>query len=197
MGALGGPRFDTMVVAVRGGAEQRTQNWTYPLHAWDVSQGINSSADFQAVRAHFLTAAGKQHGWRFKDHTDYSAAHTGIEKGVLAGLTSTTFQLVKRYTSGAQTLDRKILKPLAAGFELKDAGVTLTLTTHYTLNTVNGVVTTTSPRTAADLTWSGEFDVPMRYDTDALQARAVARNPTRGILMQWESIPIVELRNPG
>lgn len=193
-GAMGGPEFMTTVVKVAGGAEQRNGSWTYPLHKWDVSVGLRFQADFLAVRAFFLTMRGRLHGFRFKDLADYQAAHTGDEKGIVSGITSTTFQLVKRYTSGAQTFDRKITKPIAAGFELKNSGSTLTLTTDYTIDTVTGIVTTATSKTAANLTWSGEFDVPMRFDTDALRGRIEAKNPTQGLLHVWDAIPIVELR---
>lgn len=193
-GAMGGPEFDTTVVRAASGREARNQNWAYPRHAWDVSQGLNSQADFETLRAFFLAVGkGKKNGFRFKDWADFSAAHSGAGAGVVSGITSTTFQLVKRYTSGAQTLDRIIRKPVAAGFELKDSGTTLTLTTDYTLNATTGVVTTTAPRTAGNLTWAGDFDVPMRFDTDALRARIVSRNPATGLLHEWGEIPIVEL----
>lgn len=193
-GALGGPGFNTTVVATASGRESRNANWQYPRHAWDVSQGLNSQADFETLRAFFLAVGqGKRNGWRFKDWADYTAAHSGAGAGVVSELTTTTFQLVKRYTSGAQTLDRIISKPVAAGFELKDSGTTLTLTTDYTLNTATGIVTTTAPRTAADLTWSGEFDVPMRFDVDELRARIVSRNPATGLIHEWDAIPVVEI----
>lgn len=193
-GALGGPEFLTTVVKVQGGSEQRNGSWTYPLHKWDVSHGLRHQADFQTVRAFFLTMKGRLHGFRFKDWADYTATHTGNEKGIVSGLTSTTFQLVKRYTSGSQTADRKIVKPIASGFELKDSGSTLTLTTDYTIDTTTGIVTTATSRTAANLTWAGEFDVPMRFDTDSIRGRIEAKTATRGLLHVWESIPIVELR---
>lgn len=192
-GAMGGPEFMTTVVKVAGGAEQRNGAWSYPLHKWDVSYALKTRAEFALVRAHFLTVGGRLHGFRYLDIADYTVAHTGDEKGVVAGLTSTTFQLVKRYTSGSQTFDRKISKPIATGFELKDSGVTLTLTTDYTVNTVTGVVTTATTRTAANLTWAGAFDVPMRYDTDALRGRLESNGPG-GLLHVWDAIPIVELR---
>lgn len=193
-GAMGGPGFNTTVVTSASGREARNQNWQYPRHAWDVSQGLNSQADFDTLRAFFLAVGkGKRNGWRFKDWADFQAAHSGAGAGVVSGITSTTFQLVKRYTSGAQTQDRIITKPIAAGFELKDGGVTLTLTTDYTLNTTTGVVTTTAPRTAANLTWAGEFDVPMRFDVDELRARIVSRNAATGLIYEWGEIPIVEL----
>jgi uncharacterized protein (TIGR02217 family) len=196
LGAAGGPVFSTSVVVTTSGTEWRDGLWQYPLHRWDVSQGIKRQADFEIVRAFFLSMAGRLHGWRFKDFADHRAAHSGIEAGVVVGLTSTTFQLVKRYTSGSQSMTRKILKPIAAGFELKNSGTTLASPADYTLDMATGIVTTAAPRTAANLTWSGTFDVPVRFDVDRLEARHVGRNPTGGMLHEWSGIPIVELRKP-
>ena len=191
-GAAGGPEFKTEISVPISGREERNSAWAYPRHSWDVSHGINGQADYDALRAFFLIAKGRANSWRFKDWSDYQAAHTGDGKGVALGLTTTTFQLVKRYTSGSTTQDRLIRKPIAAGFELKDTGVTLTLTTDYTLDATTGIVTTVVPRTAANLTWSGEFDVPMRFDTDKLDGRIVSRNAQKGLLYEWSAIPIVE-----
>ena len=42
------------------------------------------------------------------------------------------------------------------------------------------------------LAWSGQFDVPMRFDTDQLVGQIIAPN-----LYSWSSIPLVEVRNEG
>lgn len=192
-GAQGGPGFSTAIATLASGREARNGEWAYPRHGWDVSQGINSQADYEALRAFFMAVGkGRLNSWRFKDWADFQAAHTGAGAGVMLGITGTTFQTVKRYTSGAQTQDRLIRKPIAAGFELKDTGVTLTLTTDYTLDTTTGIVTTAISRTAGNLTWSGTFDTPMRFDVDQLRGRMVARNQRDGLLHEWESIPIIE-----
>jgi uncharacterized protein (TIGR02217 family) len=188
-GASGGPGFSTSIVVAASGRESRAGAWAYPRHAWDVSQGIRTQAQFDALLAFFMVAKGRLNGWRFKDWSDYAATHGN---GRVAGLSGTTFQLVKRYTSGSSTLDRRIRKPIASGFQLKDGSTTLVLTTDYTLNATTGVVTTTTTRTAANLSWAGEFDVPMRFDTDRLERRLLARHPTQGLLHEWGSIPIVE-----
>ena len=193
MGATGGPMWATEVIKTASGKESRIAQWSYPLHSWDVSTGIRKAADFIAVRAFFLTMLGRLHGFRFKDWADFTASHTGDEKGVCTG-SGTTFQCVKRYTSGSQTSDRKISKPILAGFELKNSGTALTYTTDYTLDTTTGVITTATSKTAANLTWAGEFDVPMRFDTDRLQSSIIARRPIDGLLHHWDAIPIVELR---
>lgn len=189
LGASGGPGFSTEVITVESGREKRNARWVFPQHRWDVSHAVRVQADLDALRAFFLAMNGKLHGFRFKDWSDYQ---TLITQGVVSGITSTTFQLVKRYANGAVSKDRNITKPIAAGFVLKDTGVTLVLTTDYTLNTVTGVVTTTIPRTAANLTWSGEFDVPMRFDTDEFQAEIVDRAQSQ-LLYALTSVPLVEL----
>ncbi len=185
-GAAGGPEFSTEVVRTYKGGESRNGAWAYPRHSWDVSQGINGDADFAALRAFFMAARGRLHGWRFKDWADFTATHA---EGVVTGLTSTTFQLVKRYTSGSQSLDRVIYKPVTGTVEIKVSGIV----TAATVDTVTGIVTIGSAPSASAVTWSGEFDVPMRFDTDRLQARIQARNRTDGLLHAWESIPIVEV----
>jgi uncharacterized protein (TIGR02217 family) len=192
-GAMGGPAFSTSVVTSASGAEARNAEWAYPLHSWDVSQGINGQADWQVLRAFFMAAGGKRRGWRFKDWTDYQASHTGDEAGVATALTATTFQMVKRYTSGSLTQDRIIYKPVAGTVEVKVSAV---VDGTASVDATTGVITIASAPAASAITWSGQFDVPMRFDTDALQARVVARNLRDGLLHEWGEIPIVELLNP-
>lgn len=192
-GAVGGPRFSTTVVTITSGLEKRNREWSLPLYRYDVSQAIKNQTDFLEVEAHFMAVGGREMGFRFKDHRDFQAK-TG--EGVVAGLTSTTFQLQKKYTFGSVNSLRPIKKPKASAFVLKDGMTTLTLTTDYTLDTTTGIVTTTSPRTAGNLTWTGQFDVPVRYDTDELKAQIVNRIPNGEYLLEWASIPLVEIRNP-
>jgi uncharacterized protein (TIGR02217 family) len=185
IGATGGPEFSTTVVQSIGGQEQRTGHFLYPKHNWDISPGVRTNADFMAVRAFFLNARGRLHGWRFKDNSDYACLHT---EGVVTGLTSTTFQLFKAYPSGAQTMLRKIAKPVTGTVEIRVSGSV----TAATVNTVTGVVTIASAPAAADVTWSGQFDVPMRFDFDQLKATRIARD-FDGHIHQFAPMPIVEV----
>lgn len=185
-GAAGGPGFATDVVVTVSGRERRNGAWTYPRQRWDVSQGINAPADFAVLRAFFLAARGRLHGWRFKDWGDFQASHGD---GVVTALTSTTFQMFKRYSSGAQSLDRIIYKPVAGTVEVRVSAV---VDGTATVDTATGVITIASAPAPGDVTWSGEFDVPMRFDTDELVGRLAARNPAGQLLHQWDAIPIVE-----
>lgn len=184
-GAVGGPIFRTEIAVTGSGREQRNGAWAYPKHEWDVSQGINTAADFTTLRNFFMVARGRHNGWRFKDWADFAATHS---EGVVTGITATTFQLVKRYTSGSATQDRVIKKPVIGSVEIKVSGVT----TAHTLDATTGIVTIGSAPSAATVTWSGEFDVPMRFNTDKLDGRIDARNKSQGLLHVWDAIPIVE-----
>ena len=44
------------------------------------------------------------------------------------------------------------------------------------------------------MTWTGEFDVPARFDTDLMAITVVTKSAQGDLLEAWESIPIVELR---
>jgi uncharacterized protein (TIGR02217 family) len=185
-GAQGGPEFSTQVVVTAGGNESRNARWAYPRQRWDVSQGINSQADFENLRAFFMIAQGRRNGWRFKDWTDFRVTAT---QSAVVQLSSTTWQLAKRYALGGASVLRPITKPVTGTVVAQVSAAPVAHTVDYT----TGVLTIASAPATAAITWSGEFDVPMRFDTDALQARVVARNQQKGLLHAWESIPVVEL----
>lgn len=185
-GAVGGPGFSTALAALTSGYEQGNANWTYPRHAWDVAHGIKTQAQFEELRAFFIIMRGRMHRWRYKDWADFSASLT---TGRVTALTATTFQLVKRYTSGAQTFDRLIRKPVAGTLAVHVSGSGVA----FSLDATTGIVTIGSAPAAGNVAWSGEFDVPMRFDIDHLRARITSRNQ-RGLLHEWDSIPIIEVR---
>ncbi len=50
------------------------------------------------------------------------------------------------------------------------------------------------PQASDALTWSGEFDVPVRFDTDRMSAEIITRAPGGGYIVGWSSIPLIEIR---
>jgi uncharacterized protein (TIGR02217 family) len=85
-------------------------------------------------------------------------------------------------------------------------GKTFTITgiagTAYTLsvNTAGKTITASGtgsefPQPTDTLTWSGQFDVPVRFDADEMKKQIIDRNGAAGdLLVDWGSIPIVEIR---
>ncbi len=184
-GATGGPEFSTSVVTLQNGFEQRNINWSIARAKYNVSQGIKTQAQLDALIAFFRNAGGKAQGFRFKDWSDYQ----GIGQSIGTGNGSTTqFQLVKHYTSGSATVARIITKPVAGSVTIFVNGVLQT--SGVSVNMATGVITFTSaPANLAAISADFEFDVPVRFDTDHLAATLENKNERA-----WQNIPLVEVR---
>lgn len=179
-GAEGGATFLTDVVIVNSGAEYRNQVRSLELGRWDVSHAARLPAAYRPLAAFFRVAAGRANGFRFKDWTDFEV---GSGEGVFTLLTATTFQMHKRYTAGAATYDRRIQKPVSGT-------VTVTGGTTPTVDYATGIVTVAA---GTPTSWTGEFDVPCRFDTDEM--RAITRDRAGDdLIIGWNAIPIVEIR---
>ena len=77
---------------------------------------------------------------------------------------------------------------LASTPVIKKANVIQTAGTDYNISSSGLVTFATAPASGAQLSWSGEFDVPVRFDTDAL---SVVMNEAD--LISLRSIPIKEV----
>jgi uncharacterized protein (TIGR02217 family) len=192
-GAVGGPRFSTDIVETDGGDETRNQNWSQARAEYTVDLNNKTKAQRDALIAHFrAVGAGRANGFRLKDWSDYQVA---ITEGVFTALGADVYQLVKRYTSGSATYDRKIYKPVSPLTSVLTAGGTpLVAGSHYTLDSTTGRLTMIGSPTFVPATWSGEFRVPVRYDTDYLGLRAIAKDSSGAILSDAPGIKLVETR---
>jgi uncharacterized protein (TIGR02217 family) len=93
-GATGGPCFSTTVNKTTSGQRYANRNWVYPLHRFDITEGVRSKDDFDTLRAFFYNVFGRADGFRFKDHADFEA--TSAPATLISG---SIYQLIKRYTS--------------------------------------------------------------------------------------------------
>ncbi len=153
--------------------------------AQGASTGIKTRAQAEAIIAFFRARGGRAQGFRFKDWSDYRASGQVLGTGDEA---RTTFQLVKRYVSGAEEDLRLISKPVAGSVKVYLNGTPQA--SGWSVDTATGLVTFTSaPAAGAVITADFEFDVPVRFDTDRLEFRLETHD-----LMVWEQIPIIEVR---
>lgn len=165
-GAKGGPKFNTFVAESEGGAETAIINWSSPLHEYDVGYGIQDRAGMDQVRSFFMARRGRAYGFRFKDWNDYifSAQNIGTGNGVLAA-----FQLSKTYTDSVLPFTRRITRPVSGTISVSVAAVPKTEGVHYNISYTTGIVTFTGgniPTGGQAVTASGQFDVPVRFDSD-------------------------------
>lgn len=193
-GFTGGPRFSTRVQAAGSGKEQRFVRWDASLGRWNLSKSLQDFTAIELVQAFFYARQGRGYAFRFKAWEEYQATDQNIGTGTGAAL---TFQLRKRYTSGATTHDRNITKPVDGTVVIKVAGVTKTEGPNpggdYEIDYLTGIVTFNAgkaPAAAAAVTWSGEFDVPARFDTDELAITV----DDGGDNFTLADLPIVEIR---
>lgn len=120
-GSRGGPKFNTTVLTLASGFEKRNINWSQVRCEFDVSHGIKTIEQMDALLAFFYARQGMARGFRYKDWADYTAQNQTIAVG--DGVT-TVFQLRKNYPSGPNTYSRIISKPVVGTvFGVKITGV--------------------------------------------------------------------------
>jgi uncharacterized protein (TIGR02217 family) len=183
------PEWQTVIATTASGYESRNLNWSQARHSYDASFAIRTAADHAEVREHFHMARGRTHSWPLLDPTDHECA---LSDGVVTEPTPGTFQLHKRYGSGAYAYDRKITRPFDVSIYLSSV---LLGESDYELDEATGLVTIAdSDADVATLTWTGQFYVPCRYDTARLPVRLETRGANDAYLVRSEGIPIVEVR---
>jgi uncharacterized protein (TIGR02217 family) len=193
-GASGGPERKTEIVALGSGFEERNAVWANSRRRYDAGLGVKTLDDLHAAIAFFEARLGRLHGFRFKDFADWKSCAplqtpTPLDQAIGTGDgAATVFQLVKTYTSGAGSWTRTIKKPVAGTVRVAKAGIEQM--SGVTVDGATGVVTfAAAPANGAAITTGFEFDVPVRFDTDAL-----AINLEGFRAGEIPNIPIVEIR---
>ena len=148
---------------------------------------MRSLDDLSEVFSFFEARRGQLFGFRWKDWTDFKSCLPSDEFGLGDGVTK-VFPLIKNYRSGDFVYARQISKPLEGRVEVALAGDTLEEGMHYDVDYTTGMVSFyEAPGLEASLTAGFEFDVPVRFDTDRIEASS-------GAFAAGESIPVVEVR---
>lgn len=128
-GSSGGPERKTEIVGLGSGFEERNAVWANSRRSYNVGYGVKTLDDIHAVIAFFEARMGRLYGFRFKDFADYKscapgATPTPTDQAIGTGDgTATAFQLVKTYTSGANSWTRTIAKPVSGSVRIAKAGV--------------------------------------------------------------------------
>jgi uncharacterized protein (TIGR02217 family) len=184
-GSSGGPKFKTFLFESPGGIEGRTIGWDQARAEYRIDLSDHEKADLDDVRELFYNTRGRARGFRFKDWHDYQMTDELIGTG--DGVTR-VFNIVKVYGSGTLKYQRRIYKPISGSFTVSVNGTPVLPTISYTLGTVTFSVPNT-PALNDLITVTGEFDVPVRFDTDVLDASAGVHDE-----QSWAGVSLVELK---
>ena len=191
-GSTGGPERRTEIVTLANGFEERNSPWAHSRRRYDAGGGLRSLDDVAALVAFFEARMGRLHGFRWKDWADYKScapsatvAPTDQEIGAGDG-TTREFRLVKRYASAGQVYLRPIAKPVAGTVRVAVNGVEQAVTA----DPATGVVTlAAAPAAGTRITAGFEFDVPVRFDTDAIRTSVATFQAG-----EVPDVPVLEVR---
>lgn len=198
-GMRGGPAFYNVIQESISGVEQRVQVWAKCRGRWECSYPIadldTANSDFRAVIALYRASLGSLRAFPFKDWGDYQLSSEKIGTGDGA---DTTFQITKTYdpsniilnTPGSVTYVRDIYLPIS-GLVVKVNNVTKTIVSDYTIGSTGIITFTSAPANGHDITVTGEFDVPVRFDIGAGDPLPISVNEAN--LAQIESFSIREV----
>lgn len=188
VGSSFGPGFDTSIIELKSGAEERISRWGGAgKRRFDLAYGIRKPADLYTVQQFVIARVGAANTWRLKDWSDYATSPTGTthlpgdaavtNSDVLIGSgdgATTQFQLYKTYTSGSQSVNRAIELPVASSVVVAVDGVAQTQGVDYTVNETTGIVLfSTAPANTLDVTAGFEFECKARFGKDVDQSLQV------------------------
>lgn len=171
LGAIGGPERQTEIITLASGKEVRNAKWAGSRRRWDVGGAITDIARLQELISFFEARAGRLYGFRFRDPIDFSSALPGqtirFDDQLLGTGDGETliFQLQKHQYDVA----REITKPVPGTVVIGIDG--LQFETGWTVDLSNGLIKfETAPPLGSALTAGFEFDCPVRFESDQIQA---------------------------
>jgi uncharacterized protein (TIGR02217 family) len=195
-GASGGPSFNTTIIELASGYEQRNINWSVSKARYEVSHGVKTRDEMEDLLDFFYARNGRAYGFLFKDWSDFEFEHVWTSNGATGNIAC-----FKRYEADtAFSYQRRIRKLKPGTMKLfRNNSLVIDEATDY--DTSNDQVWfdhadgafSIRPETnpGAGIVWkvTGEFYVPVRFDTDDMTISHDAWES-----MSWPSIPLVELR---
>lgn len=171
LGAVGGPQWQTEVTALASGREVRATKWARSRRRWTVGGALTDLASLQALVSFFEARSGQLYGFRFRDPLDWSSAPAGQDvhfEDQIIGYGDggrQAFQLVKTITG----VERVIVKPVPGSVQVGLDGTALR--DGWAVDETTGLVTFDAPPAAGSLLTAGfEFDCPVRFDSDQIEA---------------------------
>jgi uncharacterized protein (TIGR02217 family) len=196
--SAGGPERRTEIVTFGSGREQRNARWAHSRRRYDAGYGVKTLTELQRVVAFFEERRGQLYGFRWRDRLDHSSAlpgqmETSIDQviGIGDGL-QTVFQLMKTYGALHAPYARPITKPVLDTVRISVGGEEVLAGTAFTCDITTGLISFMPghiPASGAAVRAGFRFDVPVRFDTDYLEADLSAFSA--GAIPK---IPLVEIR---
>ena len=166
-GWQGGPFFRTRIKTLQNGHERRTVLAACVRHRYSLPfNNIKEDNYREELKGFFLAMNGSANSFKIRDRSDYQATFESLGN---APTGTTPVQLQKVSTYGVASYIRRIEKPKAGSITVYQDTGSGPVSKPGTLDVLTGQFTpSTSWTGGSTLTWSGEFYVPVRFDSDEL-----------------------------
>lgn len=186
-GWVGGPEFSTRIVALANGRERRNAQWARVRHKYSMPFQNIRPESYAGIKQMHLVCRGMLNSFRFRDALDNYAEN---EIFAIADGVATDFQLVKQSVVSGVQYTREI-------FAVVEAKVFIDgVETIADGDRERGVVVFSSPPPAgAVLSWTGEFDVWVRFAQDDLPF-SIDNNNDGGYFING-TVNLIEVPPPG
>lgn len=173
---MGGPTFFTEIQSSNGGSEVRFANRTSPINKYKVSNCKLTVSQISELQQFFCTVQGRKYAFRFRDLIDYQNNNSPLE---IVDKENFKFQLIKLYQSKEQKLAnkscRKILKPEEGSVKIylnEEEINEEILVNDLGIITISNIHNILNKDSLDSLRASFRFDIPVRFETDALRYRS-------------------------
>lgn len=162
----GGPSWRTTVVPLRNKRTRRNGAWSQPRHLFTLPFTDRFPDHYRLVLDTHIVCRGRLHAFRVRNQLDYIASGQVFGEG---DGTTTVFQLGRLITRGSQSVFMEIHALSIANDAPTPQVFVNGVAATATFNNRTGVVTFAAPpANDAVLTWSGYFDVWVRFAHDDL-----------------------------
>jgi uncharacterized protein (TIGR02217 family) len=187
-GAIGGPRFSTTIQTLNSGHEQRNINWADARREFQFDVSPSRNSEWEEILNFFHARRGRAFGFRLKDFADFQLKDGLVALGDGA---KKDFQIKKQYSdlpTGLYSYDRALSK-------IVQGSATVFLGTaaqfgNWSLNADTGVLSfSQAPADQVEIRVSCEFDVPVRFDSDLMEAAIPGPD-----IHHWQQVKLVEIR---
>lgn len=185
--------WQTTVVMMAGGSEQRNAGWSDARRRYDATTAPTLTlTSLQSVEKHFNARRGRTRSFALRDRSSFRATTElfGTGDGV-----TTTFQLSVVSGDSGNAYTREIYLPENGTVSIFDNASPVSPTITYTGANGGRVVFGIAPTAGHLLTWSGDYWIPVRYDIDEFPDSElfVWTSGTTG-LVKGPSIGLIEVR---
>lgn len=203
----GGQAFNTAVIGVQSGQEQRNRNWanarrkyTATLLASNDSNLTSMIADIHAVQLFHLLVGGMGDAFRFFDELDCQGTNENLV--VVPASSNLQWQLSRTYSLGGRSYVRPITKPIgspAIDYEGNALSETVTITnlaggTLGSIDHTTGIVTFSLAPTGTPQA-SFQYHIPVRFNSDHFDPEIEPSAPGSRFV-KWNSLELVEVMPP-